>query len=97
MTFNGVAPASGSYPIVVTGTDFWGYTAAQSSFVIQVGDSQALELIGYTLGRTTGVARGKIQAVVDLGNVTLGGTAVQSGQVKLAVNSSFYQWLSIDA
>lgn len=96
MTFSGIAPASGSYPIVVTGSDFWGYTAAQTSFVLQVGDSRALELIGLTLGRTSGVARQRIQAKVDLTNVTFGGAMPQAGQVSLAVGGADYSWLSID-
>jgi axial budding pattern protein 2 len=96
MTFTGVAPAMGSYPVVVTGTDFWGYTAAQTSFVLQVGDSRALELLGLTLGKTTSVARGRVQATISFANVTFGGAMPQAGQVKAAVDGTAYPWLSID-
>ena len=44
MTFNGVAPANGSYTIVATGTDYWGYSGAQTSFVIEVGQGAGIEL-----------------------------------------------------
>lgn len=95
MTFNGVAPASGSYPIVMTGTDFWGYTGAQSSFVIQVGNDSSLELQGLMVGNGTAMARGQINTTLDYSNVTIGGSNVDPSQVKVALKDNNWPWLSI--
>ena len=99
MTFTGVAPADGNYWITVTGTDFWGYTAAQSSFAISVGEGEALELTGSgarTVGAMGGMARNKAQGTVDITNVTIAGQAAGANQLDITVAGDFGSWLTID-
>jgi axial budding pattern protein 2 len=99
MTFTGVAPADGNYWITVTGTDYWGYTAAQSSFAISVGQGEALELTGSgarTVGEMTGMARNKAEGQVDITNVTIAGQAAQAAQLNMRVAGDFGDWLSIE-
>ena len=97
MTFNGSAPASGSYTIVVTGTDFWGYTAAQSSFVIQVGQGEAVEMArGSNFTELRSIARAKVDYEIDLSNVLIGGSPASADEVTLAVDNTDFPWLSVD-
>lgn len=96
MTFNGTAPASGSYTIVVTGTDFWGYSGAQSSFVIQVGEGEPVELArGSNFTELRSIARGKVNYQVDLANVLVGGSPANPDDVTLALDRTDFPWLSI--
>ena len=98
MTFTGVAPANGNYWITVTGTDFWGYTAAQSSFAISVGQGDALELTGSgarTVGEMQGMARNTASGTISVANVTVDGQAAEVGQLDMQVAGDFADWLSI--
>jgi axial budding pattern protein 2 len=97
MTFNGVAPASGSYAIVATGTDFWGYTGAQTSFVIEVGEGEALELErGVNWTDVTTMSRTHVDYNIDVSNILLGGKQASANSLALSLNSSDYVWLSLD-
>ena len=96
MTFNGSAPAQGSYTIVVTGTDFWGYTGAQSSFIIQVGEGESVELLrGANMTEARSIARGNVDYTVDLSNVLVGGLPADQGDVRLTLDDTYFPWLSL--
>lgn len=94
-TFNGVAPASGVFPIVVTGTDFWGYRAATSEFIMAVGGGDAVELAGQWQPINT-VARSKISYQVDTSAVTVGGKNVDASALKVNALLDSFKWLSFD-
>lgn len=96
-TFSGVAPGNGSYTIVATGTDFWGYTGAQTSFMIQVGEGEAVEVAkGVNLTDVVTMARSQVEYKVDLGDLTLGGTPVAAGQVVCTLDNTAVPWLRLD-
>ncbi|ORY34733.1 hypothetical protein BCR39DRAFT_476392 [Naematelia encephala] len=95
-TFNGVAPANGTYTIVATGTDFWGYTGAQTSFVLEVGTGEGIEMAkGKNLTDLVTMAREKVDYEVDLSDVLVGGVAADASDLVLTVSDD-YPWLSID-
>ena len=96
-TFNGVAPANGTYTIVATGTDFWGYTAAETSFVIEVGEGEPVEIIkGENFTNIVTMARSQVDYVLDLSLVTIGGNAVSANDVILSIADTGFPWLSVD-
>jgi axial budding pattern protein 2 len=96
-TFSGVAPADGSYTIVATGTDFWGYTAAQTSFVIEVGEGDGVEL-----GRRDSfpelktIARDRVEYAIPLDGVLVGGEMVQPSALDVLADLTNFPWLSLD-
>lgn len=97
MTFGGVAPSNGTFTIVATGTDYWGYTGAQTSFIIQVGTGEGIEM-----SRTANfsdivtVSRAKVDYEVDISDIVIGGETATADQVVLSLESSDFSWLSID-
>ncbi|KAL7425119.1 polarity establishment/cellular polarization [Cryptotrichosporon argae] len=95
-TFNGVAPADGSYTVVVTGTDYWGYSAAVTSFVIEVGQGEPLEMTG-NWSTVQGVAGSDISYVVDATAYQIGGQAAVASELALDVMTTYFDWLSFDA
>ena len=96
-TFNAVAPASGTYTVVVTGTDFWGYSAALSSFVIEVGTGEAVEIAkGQNLTDVMTMARSEVAYTVDLSDILLGGKAVTASDVVVSIDNTNFPWLSYD-
>ncbi|WRT69729.1 uncharacterized protein IL334_006719 [Kwoniella shivajii] len=97
-TFTGVAPAEGSFTVVATGTDYWGYTGAQTSFTIEVGQGEAIEMVkGQNLTNAQTMAKSHLNDKIDLSKVTLGGTEVDASDVQLTLASNDYPWLSIDS
>ncbi|WVF68240.1 hypothetical protein IAT40_003005 [Kwoniella sp. CBS 6097] len=97
-TFTGVAPAEGSYSIVATGTDFWGYTGAQTSFIIEVGEGQGIEIArNQILTNAQTMAKTLLNYEVDLSGVTIGGKAVNEDDVELSLAANDFPWLSIDS
>nr|XP_018260275.1 uncharacterized protein I303_07193 [Kwoniella dejecticola CBS 10117]OBR82433.1 hypothetical protein I303_07193 [Kwoniella dejecticola CBS 10117] len=98
VTFTGVAPADGSYAVVATGTDFWGYTGAQTSFTIEVGQGQAIEMArNQNLTNAQTMAKNTINQKIDLSAVTIDGNAVNDDDVEISLGSDDYPWLSIDS
>ncbi|RSH93320.1 hypothetical protein EHS25_007674 [Saitozyma podzolica] len=98
MTFNGVAPANGSYTIVATGTDYWGYSGAQTSFVIEVGQGAGIELQkGSNWTDLQTMSRGKVAYTLDLSDVLVNGQAAGAGQLAVSMNSADFSWLSLDS
>lgn len=97
MTFGGVAPGEGTFTIVATGTDFWGYTGAQTSFIIQIGTGEGIEM-----SRTANfsdivtVSRAEVDYEVDISDIMVGGEPATADQVVLSLDSSEFSWLSID-
>jgi len=96
MTFNGSAPGSGSFTIVVTGTDFWGYTGAQTSFVIAVGQGEPIEQArGRNFTAVETIARGKVDYEIPLEDILVNGTAATAGQVAFEVHQTDFPWLDV--
>lgn len=94
-TFNGVAPADGVYPVVVTGTDYWGYRAATSEFIMSVGGGDPVVLTGQWQPINT-VARSKVNYQIDTSVVTLGGKNVDASALKVNALLNNFDWLSFD-
>ena len=96
-TFSGVAPANGTYTIVTTGTDLWGYTGAQTSFIIEVGEGEGVELKkGVNFTDIVTMARSQVDYSVDLSQVIIGGKAVSASDVSLSIDNSNLPWLSFN-
>ena len=97
MTFNGVAPAEGTFTIVATGSDFWGYTGAQTSFIIEVGTGEGIE-VDRTANFSDIVAKVRMDVdyQVDISDILIGGQAATADQVTLSLDSPEFSWLSID-
>ena len=97
MTFGGVAPAEGTFTIVATGTDFWGYTGAQTSFIIQVGTGEGIELDKTAnFSDIVTVSRMDVDYQVDVSDILIGGETATADQVTLSLDSGEFPWLSID-
>ncbi|WWC92832.1 uncharacterized protein L201_007791 [Kwoniella dendrophila CBS 6074] len=97
-TFTGVAPSEGSFTVVATGTDFWGYTGAQTSFTIQIGEGEAIEMSkNQNLTNAQTMAKSHLNQKIDLSSVTIGGNPVKNEDVVLSLGNNDYPWLSIDS
>lgn len=97
MTFGGVAPAEGTFTIVATGTDFWGYTGAQTSFIIEVGQGQGIELNrNANFSDITTVSRAEVNYEVDVSEIMIGGEPATTNDVVLSFETEEFPWLSID-
>jgi axial budding pattern protein 2 len=97
MTFGGVAPAEGTFTIVATGTDFWGYTGAQTSFIIEVGMGEGIELDrAANLTDIVTMSRTDVDYEIDVSKILVGGEAATADQVVFSLPSSEFSWLSID-
>ena len=82
---------------MATGTDFLGYGGAETSFIIEVGVGEPVEIIkGGNLTDVVTMARSKVDYMVDLSDVTLGGEAVEASDVVLSIGNSDFPWLSLD-
>lgn len=92
-TFNGVAPANGTYEVVVTGTDYWNYTAATSSFVFSVGTGLTLEN-SKSLTDLKTVARNILKYPLDLSGILLNGQKLDPAQINATPDLSELKWLS---
>lgn len=92
VTFSGTAPEGGSYTVVVTGSDVWGYTAVENSFVIEVGETY-VDVQG-VVGNVTTTAGSAVRQVVDLDGVTVGGG---KGGVGVEPELDEFSWLKWDA
>lgn len=97
MTFGGVAPAEGTFTIVATGTDFWGYTGAQTSFIIEIGQGEGIELNrNANFTDITTVSRAEVNYEVDVSEIMIGGEPATTSDVVLSFESAEFPWLSID-
>lgn len=93
VTFSGTAPAQGSYTIVVTGSDVWGYTAIENSFVVEVGTAYIDIAEEEQLGNVTTTAGSAVRAVLDLSGVSVNGG---KGEVQVDADLAEFPWLSFD-
>lgn len=93
-TFNGNAPAvPAAYPVVVTASDYWGYTAAETSFVLSVGTGEAPEFgTNFTAINTT--AYSQVDYKVDTSKITVGGRAASASDFVITPDLSKFKWLS---
>ncbi|KLT46301.1 hypothetical protein CC85DRAFT_310231 [Cutaneotrichosporon oleaginosum] len=94
-TFNGVAPANGSYEVVVTASDYWNYTATSASFVFSVGDGAVIENSKAWPGIKT-TSRSYINHALDLSGMLLNGEKLDAAQVEATPDLSSTRWLSYD-
>jgi axial budding pattern protein 2 len=107
MTFYGVAPLNGSYTIVATGSDYPGYSGAQTSFVIQVAgfNNDTSGPLDFKTGTAPSndtiiaVAGGQVDYEIDLSGLTVGGketTASEREGLDVSADISLWNWLSFD-
>nr|ODN80255.1 hypothetical protein L203_05843 [Cryptococcus depauperatus CBS 7841] len=96
-TFSGVAPGEGSFTIVATGTDFWGYTGAQTSFVIEIGTGAGIELDwGFNFTQVEAIAKGKVDYELDISGIRVGGQVASKSDLKVTLANDDYDWLAFD-
>lgn len=93
VTFSGTAPANGSYTIVVTGSDVWGYTAIENSFVVEVGTTYIDIEEDEVLANVTTTAGSAVSAVLDLSVVRVNG---EKGDVEVDADLQEFPWLRFD-
>ncbi|KAJ9107160.1 hypothetical protein QFC19_002820 [Naganishia cerealis] len=93
VTFSGTAPSQGSFTIVVTGSDVWGYTAIENSFVIEVGTAYIDVAEDKQLANVTTTAGSLVQTALDLSIVNVNGKA---GDVSVEADLTEFPWLSFD-
>lgn len=97
VTFYGTAPADGSYTIVLDGSDIWGYSAATSSFVIEVTTSAVDFVNGSGLAAITTVAGAMVEYSVNLTGLTVNGQLVDgTAGVTVQANLDDFSWLHFD-
>lgn len=99
VTFSGVAPASGSYYIVVVGSDYWGYEAVENGFVIEVGEAYIDLSSNAVLGNISTVAGSSVSITLDLSTVDVNGVTGAAAKSLLTVqpNLTDFSWLSYDS
>lgn len=95
VTFSGVAPADGTYVVVVTGSDYWGYTAVQNGFTIQVSTAFIDVPENAGVGNITTVAGSNVNYKLDLSEVSVNGSDASGATVKVDLDD--YDWLRFDA
>ncbi|KIR33301.1 hypothetical protein I352_04068 [Cryptococcus deuterogattii MMRL2647] len=97
-TFTGVAPGEGTYTIVATGTDFWGYTGAQTSFIIEIGRGESIELArDYNFTDVQTIAKGKVDYALDLNGILVGNETATKDKLNITLGSDDYDWLSFNS
>lgn len=98
VTFWGVAPPEGSWEIVVTGSDYWGYTAIENGFGIQVSTAFIdVPAENGRLGNITTVAGSPVDFQMNLSNINVNGTpGSQSDTLQLQVDLTGFDWLTYD-
>ncbi|EAL19578.1 hypothetical protein CNBG2070 [Cryptococcus deneoformans B-3501A] len=97
-TFTGVAPGEGTYTVVATGTDFWGYTGAQTSFIIEVGQGESIELAkDYNFTAVQTIAKGKVDYALDLGGILVGNETATKDELNITMASDEYDWLTFNS
>ncbi|KAJ9112669.1 hypothetical protein QFC22_006171 [Naganishia vaughanmartiniae] len=94
VTFSGTAPSEGSFTVVVTGSDVWGYTAIENSFVIEVGTAYIDVKEDGQLANVTTTAGSAVRAVLDLSLVSVNG---KTGDVDVKADLKEFPWLSFDS
>jgi axial budding pattern protein 2 len=97
VTFSGVAPPSGTFVIVVIGSDYWGYSGVENSFTIQVSTEyiDVPETAG--LGNITTVAGSAVDFVLDLSQVDVNGNTPKMSDLEITADLTNFPWLSFDA
>lgn len=105
MTFYGVAPTNGSYTIVATGSDYPGYSGAQTSFVIQVAgfNNDTTGPLDFAAGTAPSnatletVAGSEFEYQVELDGITAGGqatTAEDRKDLTVTADVSVWNWMT---
>lgn len=110
VTFDGVAPYNGAgstYVISLVGSDVWGFSAIESSIVIEIvstADSSVLTLDlergAFGFGNVTTVAGANVSYPLELDLLRLDGEALSSSQMQQLVvqpDTSQVPWLSYDS
>lgn len=82
---------------MATGSDFWGYTGAQTSFIIEVGTGEGIEVDRMAnFSEIVAKVREDVNYQLDISDILIGGEAATADQVTLSLNSAEFSWLSID-
>ena len=98
VTFSGVAPNEGTYTVVVTGSDYWGYSAIQNGFTIQVSTAYVDVPEHAGVGNITTVAGTNVDFKLDLSSVNVNGDKVaDSSDLDVSVDLEGMEWLTFDA
>ncbi len=97
-TFSGVAPPTGSWTIVIVGSDYWGFDAVETSFLIEVDESY-FDLQGGkdSLTNITTAAGGMVEYNLNLSTLTLNGEEVSTSELSVAVDLTKFSWLNYDS
>jgi axial budding pattern protein 2 len=96
VTFYGTAPADGSYTIVMGGSDFWGYGAVETSFVIEVGTS-SVDFVSGGPGNITTVAGAMIEHSLNLTGLAIDGQVLTStNDISVQADLNEFKWLTFD-
>ncbi len=96
VTFYGTAPAEGSYTIVMVGSDFWGYEAVETSFVIEIGTS-SIDFVNDGVGNITTVAGAMVEYSLNLTGLAVNDrTLTSAAGVDVQVDLSEFDWLTFD-
>lgn len=109
VTFDGVAPYDGAgttYVISLVGSDVWGFSAIESSIVIEIVSSADasvltldLERGAYGFGNVTTVAGANVSYALELDLLRLDGEALSASQMQQLVvqpDTSQVPWLQYD-
>jgi axial budding pattern protein 2 len=98
VTFSGVAPSDGTYVIVVTGSDYWGYSAVQNGFTIQVSTAFIDVPENKGVGNITTVAGSNVNYKLDLSSINVNGQAVaDTASLNVTMDLDDVNWLTFDA
>jgi axial budding pattern protein 2 len=94
-TFNGVAPASGSWDIVMVGSTMEGFGDVRQTLNIEVG-THALDLVR-NLEELKGIVGSELQGAVSTQGLRLDGLNVTREEVEVEIELVGYEWLSFDS
>jgi len=93
-TFNGVAPGTGSWDIVMVGSEMEGFGDIRQTLNIEVG-IHALDLV-QDLEEVKGIAGSELNGAVATSGLRLDGLNVTREEVSAMVVLTGYEWLSFD-
>ena len=81
--------------MVVTGSDYWGYSAVQNGFTIQVSTAFIDVPESAGVGNITTVAGSNVNYKLDLSKVSVNGSDASGATVTVDLDD--YDWLRFDA
>lgn len=91
-TFYGVAPGTGSWDIVLVGSEYYGFGDMRETFSLEIGE-HALDLV-QDLAEVQGVMGTELDAPISVRGLRLDGLNVTREEVTAQVVLDGYDWLS---